>query len=457
MPLQWAMLSCKHLLGLLISVGLWLFMCILPAHGQSFYTVEYVAPSGTGFLPVRYYALLNVYGDGTAVVRLRTITLGSGEDCTMELSMRDTTGLLSISDTGNTDRWLVPVGAPILIAGKRDTTMALPAFLFTKVDDFFEPTAVYCATGPAKWLLCTETVVSSFAASQLSAELVSRFYFEDEPFYQWLTQPGFRELPAHLRGARFHLIVMAHTTDATIGASSQRDLQAVVSFFQRLCNQLGLALVLYSIEGASFGKPALDAAISKLRPSGRDVVVFYYSGHGFRYTQDVPVWPRMSLRTGRDQVREQHQVDVAGIIEQLRAKGGHTTIIITDCCNENIGALSPQGREWLRTRTLGFERQHLSFANCMRLFFPEKPVMIVATSADKYQLAAGNPALGGFFSYFFQMGLTQHLYSPIRSGGWLPLLANAARQTRTQALTALCTGTVHGRCIQSPVFRLLDR
>ena len=55
-------------------------------------------------------------------------------------------------------------------------------------------------------------------------------------------------------------------------------------------------MVADSISGKTYGKKNAEAAIKKLNPGPNDIVVFYYSGHGFRKAGPNPRFPLIDLR-----------------------------------------------------------------------------------------------------------------------------------------------------------------
>jgi hypothetical protein len=122
-------------------------------------------------------------------------------------------------------------------------------------------------------------------------------------------------------------------------------------------------------------------------------------------------------------------------------------MVLTDCCNQDIGANSPIGRDVLKTRGGGYNAtaQSLNMDNCNALFFSKQPVSIIASSAQINQLATGNPALGGFFTYYFKGLLEKSLYSYDKSNSWFRILLDTKEKARWQALSALCGA---GRCVQ---------
>ena len=155
----------------------------------------------------------------------------------------------------------------------------------------------------------------------------------------------------------------------------------------------------------------------------------------------------MSLRTNPDQDIDKNNLSVEDVYKQILKLGARVNMVLTDCCNQDIGANSPVGRDVLKTRGGGYNAtaQSLNMDNCNALFFSKQPVSIIASSAQINQLATGNPALGGFFTYYFKGLLEKSLYSYDKSNSWFRILLDAKEKARWQALSALCGA---GRCVQ---------
>jgi hypothetical protein len=54
------------------------------------------------------------------------------------------------------------------------------------------------------------------------------------------------------------------------------------------------------ISGAKFGKANVEAALDNLKPGLNDIVIFYYSGHGYSNDQQsTKLYPQFDLRQSR--------------------------------------------------------------------------------------------------------------------------------------------------------------
>lgn len=436
------------------------FLCSLfcaRLYSQSyFYLVNQLPFSDSNI--VTYHTFLSIDASGGATARIRYKEPVTNNDRFFELQLTD-----SLLPGENTDsRYLMCTDEPLPLDGTDGSGFAAPRFVFKKQTngegDFYFPSAVEYKTGNNKWVASVMEITQEKTYEDLAKEetFVSRFFNNSEAFYNYIFHPSLvsRDPNAPKRKEKLFLIAVVNTNDKTIGASSQKDLDNITSTFTTLAENLNMTMVLTSIAGSGFRKGAVDTAIQKLKPSAIDIVVFYFSGHGFRYSNDSSKYPRMSLRPNQDMDRGKNNLNVEEVYKKIIKKGAKVNIVFSDCCNEDIGEKAPPiGRGFLRTRGwgTGANQQKLNMENCTALFFPKKPLNILSSSTDVNQLAIGNPTLGGFFTCFFKTELDKSLYSYEPSNSWLRILLSAKEKARYQSLSALC-GT--SRCVQTATFRV---
>ena len=434
-----------------MSAGIFLFFagifCSLQSFGQSYFYFENKIPQPSG-LSNTFYSFLILQPDGSAVVRTRSSDNPLIEQPMADSVFADTTG-------GGDAKYLVPVGNPI-INGVGNSSAITLRFIFKKQVDstgtFYLPYHTEYAGKDGKWNEA-ETIISqekSYADLLVQKEFVRIFYNEDDAFFHFLYGERERANTGIVRKEKLFLIVVANTNDEKIGVTSKKDFDEVSQTFTTLAANLGIKLVATKIMGDQFNKQNLNLALANLKkqkPSPIDIVIFYYSGHGFRFSNDVSRYPRMSLRSNPDQDLNKNNMEIEEVYNQIVQLGARVNIVLSDCCNQDIGASVPVGRDVLKTRFGGYNTtaQSLNMVNCNALFFSKQPVSIIAAAAEEKQLATGNPALGGFFTYYFKALLDKTLYSFGVNKSWLRLLLEAKEKARWQALSAACGS---GRCVQ---------
>lgn len=92
-----------------------------------------------------------------------------------------------------------------------------------------------------------------------------------------LTTPAFV-----LHAASFRLVSIADTTDLTIGSGAAANLNLTTGRFQQIAATIGLPFSHTSVSGTEFGCRRIIETLGTLQTDPGDIVVFYYSGHGWR-------------------------------------------------------------------------------------------------------------------------------------------------------------------------------
>ncbi|HOZ84979.1 MAG TPA: caspase family protein [Niabella sp.] len=433
-----------------IFFSITLIIVCLTASSQSYFFFENKISQSNGHAE-SYFNFLTIMPDGTGSLR----TASTNHPIVVQ-KMQDS----SLAQRSTNDlKFLVPVGNPVTFGSENANHIPM-RFLFKKTMDstgsYYFPFQTEFGDKAGKWHKASTVVNQEKTYEELvqQQDFVRIFFNEDDEFYKYLY--GERERVNNLapRKERLFLIVVANTNDPKIGISSSKDFTTVTETFTTLAANLGMRIVTKTIKGGDFSKRNVDQALANLKvqkPAPQDIIVFYYSGHGFRYARDNSPYPRLSLRTNPDQDINKNNLAMEDVYKQILKLKARVNLVLADCCNWDINMPLPQGMDVLRTRnmTINTTSQSLNLANCNALFFSMQPVSIIASSTEKNQLAIGNPSLGGFFTHFFKAMLDQSLYTVNRSDSWLRLLNEAKEKARWQALSAMCGSN---RCVQRTKF-----
>jgi hypothetical protein len=430
------------------------FLCLLlstsfSSIAQSYF---YLQTQSSASAPAYNY-FLRMEADGSK--SLRIVYTKNGNSYLAEVLMKD-------SVIANIPQFLVPQTAPKFIQTAIDDSLWLPVFQFESKTDstgtYYEPARVFLLQNGNQQQVSLITVQQKTYEELVKEKpLVLQFYKMNESFYIFLSSFTTRNLNPDEQKRNFYLIIIANTNDATIGKSSQKDLTGMYETFATLTKQAGIGFIPLVVSGDAFNFGNTNLIIDSIKPAPLDIVFFYYTGHGFRYANDVSKYPRISFRTNNLQVRAENNLAIEDVYKRLLAKRARVTIVISDCCNEKLGASVPFGLDMLRPRATGTEGLKLNYDNFRKLFLPTQSTSIIIGSAGANQLAVGNPNMGGFFTNFFKAELIKSLYSNTGQSTWLRIAITATENTRQQSLTALCDATpnVSGRCVQRAEVRVL--
>lgn len=189
-----------------------------------------------------------------------------------------------------------------------------------------------------------------------------------------------------------HLIVTANTNVSDIGQACQVDLNRVKSEFAGVAKALGMAFEQTLVSGNDYSKEAVQSAISELQPGENDVVLFVYSGHGFRFKDQKDFYPNMDLApTAYDKATENY-IPVSEVFKEISKRGGRLNIVLSDCCNSEVDETLPI----INSNSL-FSRSNTNFdVEKLRTLFLQSEGNIIATAASpgEYSWCGSN---GGFF------------------------------------------------------------
>jgi len=268
--------------------------------------------------------------------------------------------------------------------------------------------------------------------------------------------------------SRMFLITVIDSNDKDIGKRCETDLGEITYAFQELADWLAVEMEEPKvIQGDDFSKAAVNDAIDNWlksqQPDKDDIVIFYYSGHGFRYPNDVSDYPRIWLKTSSDQnVATTNLRMEEDIYDRIIKMGAGVNIVLSDCCNttdagdnanfDNVTVPTPKKVPHKRNGNPDDE-----IDNGDRLFIPEHPLSILATAAAKGEFAGGKEDVGGFFTEYFLEALSKCVYDSNIQPAWENIFEYADDNAGYWARSAACPNAKHneqGRCVQTAKFKI---
>lgn len=113
----------------------------------------------------------------------------------------------------------------------------------------------------------------------------------------------------------------------------------------------------------------MDKAVSSVRPGPNDIVVFYYSGHGFNEVDEGYQFPYLDLRDkGFQHYGGPFTLNIESIYQKLKAKGGRLNLVLSDCCNRDptSGALVSSEGASTRTSSIGWSKENCQALSCRK-------------------------------------------------------------------------------------------
>ncbi|MBK9380480.1 MAG: caspase family protein [Chitinophagaceae bacterium] len=399
-------------------------------------------------------AFLVRYEDGTGFIRA---TDPFAKDVVVEMEFEE---LYYIDSLGNIDSNILVIEGfdTKVIRGNSESDYPPLSFWFDKDVEtgYFEPATVTSLSieGTDSTLIFGDFTANLITEEELTEDFVLHFFNKDDDFYQNLFTAVTRVLTTEEKKTRMHLLIVANTEDEKIGSTCLKDKDRMEKTFTDLAEYLGIQLSTKIVYGKEYSKANVEAAITSIKPNPKDIVVFYYTGHGFSKTDNYQ-FPHLELRSKAYQSLEGNSLNMEEIFNNIKRKGALLNLVISDCCNTEVGAINTISGEHAVTKSssLGW-----SLETCKALFLPPKPVSILMTAAAKGEMSAGNNDYGGFFTYHLRASLENYL-SPFYQQSditWAKIIEEAKKQTITKANRTWCLtpDAPKAKCVQHPVYKI---
>lgn len=437
-------------------------LCHQQLLAQTIYRCSYDAINVHTGEPQHQEAFIVRFDDGTGFVRVHFTDSKGHSDAVVDLDITESVETFKAEsrDQQDTTFMLLQGENPEMMRGNMSEKFPLIAFGFYEDSEgYYVPWKVFRGDllhDPADQIQVLEYAEAELLTEEdLTEELVARFFEKSEGFYTSLFNVTTRPVRPVQSGTAMHLIVVADTQDEEIGPTCEKDRLRVTKNFRELAAFMGIAFKENSVFGDKYNKKNVLTSIQSLRPSPQDIVVFYYTGHGFSNPQDQFQYPHLVLRQASFEPLIENSLNMENIYKMITAKGARLNLVISDCCNSDPDAIGPIPEDVTRTRSSGVPWDKNT---CLSLFMPPNPVSILMTAASKGELAAGNMAYGGFFSYNFKAALDRSLspFNSMRAVTWEQIAKDAQNQTILKAKNTDCDIRGIGKrpCVQHPLYKI---
>ncbi len=240
--------------------------------------------------------------------------------------------------------------------------------------------------------------------SELSATFLEKFYKTTDAEYKNLLTASKKASAQNQkevvsRGAdspTLRLLMVANTEVNDIGIACQQDIKNVTNEFRNIARVLELPYEQTIVSENNFSKANVAKAIENFKPGKQDIVVFVYSGHGFRFQDQKDYFPCIDLSpTAYDKAVENYTT-MTDIYKAITDKGARLNIILSDCCNTKVGYEAPA----VSINTLFSRASHSLDTDKLRSLFLGHGGNVWATAASPGE-ASWCSVKGGFFLLSF--------------------------------------------------------
>ncbi len=230
---------------------------------------------------------------------------------------------------------------------------------------------------------------------------------------------------------RIILVLMADTSDATLKVACGKDVKIMRNTFKTICKHIDYDLSSIEIVGKDFGfGNLLDTKDAIALQHEDDVIIFYYSGHGFSYQKDSRrKYPQLDLRPN-SRLKKYNQIDMINaysmnliaILDMFRLQGCRINIAIGDCCNTNVPAERPSGSDAVLNIVSNLMPNKSKTLTKQLLTNSDSEVAILISSSQHGQPAVSDPAIGSIFTHEFTKALSTIVAKQPEGNRYLPWL-----------------------------------
>lgn len=230
---------------------------------------------------------------------------------------------------------------------------------------------------------------------------------------------------------RIILVMMADTSDKTLKVACEKDVKIIRNTFKAICKHIDYDLSSIEITGKDFGfGNLLDAKDAIVLHHADDVILFYYSGHGFSYKKDSRrKYPQLDLRPN-SRLKKYNKMDMinaysmnlVSILDMFRLQGCRINIAIGDCCNTNVPVERPSGSDAVMNIVSKLMPDKSKTLTKKLLIDSDNEVAILISSSQHGQPAVSDPAIGSIFTHEFAKALTTTVSKQPEGSRYLPWL-----------------------------------
>lgn len=226
--------------------------------------------------------------------------------------------------------------------------------------------------------------------------------------------------------ATLHLVLAINTEIPDIGRSCSVDQKSMETEFKEISKAIGMPFKKYVVVGEEFTKANLEKTLANLKVGSNDVVIFYYSGHGFRWSDQTDSYPQLDMRYSEyTKLSANTSLSLSAVYHAITGKNARLNLIMGDCCNSDIGRNQFTNSSFMVSRSFqGAEVEKLK-----KLFLQSNGnLMFSGSSPGEYAWCNIN---GGFFTLSFLQALKEEIgFMRNESPSWEHIVQNTKKNTQ---------------------------
>ncbi len=398
-----------------------------------------------------YEAFFVRNNDGSGFIRINFNSQGLPNTVLAELSLREQYIEKKAGETGQDQFYYDTIGVPVFKKGSTNQQFPIPFFrlAFDPLTKLLVPYGVFFKDNSGQFNAGNLLVSTFLKYNELTKTILSGYFDKSDDFYKNLFGISTRGSGEPLlKNAKIILRIVANTTDTEIGLSCKLDMEKLLDAFEMINDFLVFPpMDIDTISGKRFNLANVKKMITNIKPGPNDIVIFYYSGHGFHKDKDDKHdFPNIELRPYGDKTSLfKSSLNIEDIFESIRLKNGRFNLVISDCCNTVPEARSPVNN---KENTSNRGDVDGSDENYKLLFCNPTPKSLLITAAKLGQKAVSNGNYGGFFTDCFKNALETSLSKLGKNVSWEKIVEEAKIQTAKLSYRVTDSTTMK-RCIQN--------
>ena len=231
------------------------------------------------------------------------------------------------------------------------------------------------------------------------------------------------------RAQTLYAIVVADTKDPVLARPCAYDVEVMHRQLVQIAAAIGYRLNEQILSHGDFGRRQLDNALRSVLPQPNDIILFYYSGHGYNLPDRADRFPMLMLE--KKPANSRQNPGLLAIHAGLKRKGARLCITLGDCCNTITSTIRGRPTKRVLPKRLMLTNDSLNAAY-RSLFLNVTGDALIASSAPP-QRALAHPDSGSFYTRAFDEALDVAVPNPALS--WASLLRDAQTRLVRQAAT----------------------
>jgi hypothetical protein len=335
---------------------------------------------------------------------------------------------LALFDQGGTQFWTMTGQNPVYVSTVKPTYKYNPdKIVLTKnpADKYYTPAYVTSDDGSSSQK-GKIIVFNTLSKPNVTNEFLLSFGWRwpDNNQNQNNTNPGNFDLTK----STLYLIQVTNSLDTKLGNGFYENHKMIKSLFQEAASTCNINFQNIEVMGNDYSKDNVIKTISNFNPGPNDIVIFYYSGHGYRYDDQVSDWPRMALSNTYQTKEELHANSLSlddDVYKPLAAKNPHLLLVIGECCNTSVGT-TPSMQDPMQM----IQGNYIIDPKAMKALFNQSGKMLIATSKPNestwyYQ------TMGGLFGNNFVSAISKETNFTNQSNNvsWKDIFDNSVNET----------------------------